>query len=89
MVVLKTVTAFGCYGVQLVVGKMAECSSGGAERVVELIVGVVHAIDTEDGFKTAFVKRFVVGYKGQALNKWLYLRPYLWEYGGIVGVFST
>ena len=89
VVVLKTVTAFGGYGVQLVVGEMAECSSGGAERVVELIVGVVHAIDTKDGFKTAFVKRFVVGYKGQALDKRLYLCPYLREDRGIVRVLLT
>ena len=64
MVVFKTVTTFGGDGVQLVVGEIVESTSGGAERVVELIVGVVHAIDTEYGFKTAFVKGFIVGYKG-------------------------
>ena len=71
------------------VWQIAERTSGGAERVVELIVGVVDAIDTEDGFKTAFVKGFVMSHKGQAFYQWLYLRPYLREYGGIVGVLST
>ena len=48
---------------ELVVLQIAEGSSRGCQRVEELIIGVIHLIDTEYGFQTAFIKRSVVGHK--------------------------
>ena len=38
----------------------AEVTSGSREGVVELIVGIVHLIDTEHGLETSFVETGVV-----------------------------
>ena len=64
VVVIKIIATGCCYGVELVVLKMGKKTTGGAEGVVELVIGVVHAIDTEDSFQTALVKGLVVRHKG-------------------------
>jgi hypothetical protein len=86
MVVRKVVTTGGSNGLQLVVGKVAELATGDAKCVVELVVRIIHLIDTEHRFQASFVKRFVVGNKWQALDKRLYLCPYLGKHRSFVGV---
>ena len=86
MVVRQVVTTGGSNGLQLVIGKVAELAAGDAKCIVKLIVGIVHLIDTEHRFQTSFVKRFVVGNKWQALDKRLYLCPYLGKNRGFIGV---
>ena len=54
---------------------------------MELVIRIVHLIDTEDCFEAAFVKSFVVGYERQTFNDWLNLRPHFWEDRSILGVF--
>lgn len=53
---------------------------------VKLIVGVVHLIDAECGFKAALVECLVVRYQWQALDQRLNLRPHIGENRGILGV---
>ena len=49
VMVLQLVAALSSDGVKLVVGQILETAAGGAEGVVELVVGIVHLIDTEHG----------------------------------------
>ena len=54
MVVHKVISAGCCDGLQLMVGEPAtEVAAGSREGVVELIVGIVHLIDTEHGLEVA------------------------------------
>ena len=74
---------------ELVVLQIAEGSSRGCQRVVKLIIGVIHVINTEYGLQTAFIKRSVVGHKGQTFYQRLYLSPYFWKNWCIVSIFMT
>jgi hypothetical protein len=56
---------------------------------VKLIIRIIHLIATEYGFQATLIKRLIMGYKGQSLNKWLYLFPYFWEYGGFFCVLTS
>ena len=61
MVVLQLISAGCCDGLELMVGEpAAEMPSGSREGVVELIVGIVHLIDTEHGLEAALVETGVV-----------------------------
>jgi len=71
------------------VGQILESATGGSKGVIELIVRIVHLIDTEHSFQTALVKGLVVSNKGKSLNQRLYLRPYLWKNRSIVSIFMT
>ena len=76
------------HGVQLVVwqssAEVAARSPAGAE---ELVVGIVHLIDTEHGPEAALVKRTVVRHEGQSGDERLDLSPHHGEHGSVVGVF--
>lgn len=63
---------------QLMAGNI-ETSTGCGERTVELIAGICHTVLGKGGFKTAFIKRPVVGYKRKSLYQRLYLCPNLRE----------
>ena len=54
--VLHVVATGGCHGVKLMVGQLRERTPCDTKRVVELIVGVVHLIDTEHRFQAALVE---------------------------------
>ena len=70
MVVHDVISAGCCDGLELMVGEpAAEVSSGSREGVVELIVGIVHLIDTEHGFEAAFVETGVVRNKRESLDE--------------------
>ena len=71
------------------VGQITESAARGGKGVVELVVGIVHLIDTEDGFKAALIKGLVVGHKRQSLNQRLYLCPHFRKDRSIVSVFMT
>ena len=64
MVVHEVISA-GCGdGLELMVGEpAAEVTSGSSEGVVELIVGIVHLIDTEHGLETSFVETGVMSHQ--------------------------
>ena len=61
MVVHEVISAGCCDGLELMVGEpAAEVTSGSREGVVELIVGIVHLIDTEHGLEAPLVETGVV-----------------------------
>ena len=61
MVVHEVIAAGGSDGLELMVRKTAaEVASGSREGVVELIVGIVHLIDTEHGLEAPFVETGIV-----------------------------
>ena len=76
------------HGVQLVVwqssAEVAARSLAGAE---ELVVGIVHLIDTEHGPEAALVKRTVVRHQWQPFDQRFDLPPHDREDGRVVGVF--
>jgi hypothetical protein len=75
--------------VELVVGQILEIATRSAQGVVELVVRIIHLIDTEHGFQTAFVEGLVVGHEGQTFDKWFYLCPHLGKYGGFLSIFTA
>ena len=88
MVVHEVISAGCCDGLELMVGEpAAEVTSGSREGVVELIVGIVHLIDTEHGLEAPFVETGVVRNEGEALDERFNLLPDVWEYRCIFGVF--
>jgi hypothetical protein len=74
---------------ELVVRQGGELATGDTKGVEELIVGIVHPIDAEDGFEATLVEGPVVGHKGQTLYQRLYLCPDIREDGGIFCVFPA
>ena len=89
MMVLQLITTFCCYGVELVVGQILEIATRSAQGVVELVVRIIHLIDTEHSFQTTFVEGLVVGHEGQTFDKWFYLCPHLGKYGGFLSIFTA
>ena len=81
MVVHEVISA-GCGdGLELMVRKTAaEVTSGSREGVVELIVGIVHLIDTEHGLEAPLVETGVVRNERESLDERFYLLPDVWEY---------
>ena len=69
-----------------VVTTLGPDSARGDAGAVERIVGIVHLIDAEDGFQTAFVKSLVVGHEGEARYHGFYLPPNVREDGGILRI---
>ena len=64
MVVLQQIAALRRHSMQLVIRQIREDATRDTKCVVELIIGIIHLIDTEYGFQTTFIKRLVVS------NKW-------------------
>ena len=89
MVVLHAEAAGLGNGLELVVRQGGELATGDTKGVEELVVGIVHPIDAEDGHEATLVEGSVVGHKGQTLNQRLYLCPDLWEYWRIVSIFMA
>ena len=88
VVVLQVISAAGGNDVESVMSSwptLARCYAG----AIELIVGKVHLIDTEDSFQTTLVEGLVMSHQRQSLNKRLYLPPHFGEYGCILCIFST
>ena len=88
MVVLQVISAAGGNDVEIVMSSrptFARCHT----CTVKLIVGIIHLIDTKDGFQTTLIKCLIVSHQWQSLDEWLNLLPYLGKDRRIVGVFST
>ena len=64
-------------------------SSRCRQRVIEFIVRIVHLIDAEHLFETAFIKRAVVGDQRQPLDKRFYLFPNEGKDERILGVLRS
>ena len=77
------------HGLKLMVGQITECTAGGGKCVIKLVVRIVHLIDAENGFQTAFIKWFVVSHERQPFYQWFYLRPHLREYRGIIRILTA
>ena len=56
---------------------------------MELIVGIVHLINTEDGLKATLVEGLVMGNERKTGNLRLYLLPHVREDGGIFCICGT
>ena len=61
----------------------------GDAGAVEVVVGIVHLIDTEDGFQAALVERLVMRHKRKPRYLRLYLLPHFGEDRRIVCVCSA
>ena len=88
MMILQVISAAGGNDVEIVMSfrpTFARCHT----CTVKLIVGIIHLIDTKDGFQTTLIESFVMCHQWQSLDEWLNLLPYLGKDWRIVGVFST
>ena len=88
MMLFQVISAAGSYYIEFVRLSWPTFARCGASTV-ELIVGIVHLIDTEDGFQAALVKGLIMGYQRQSIDKSLYLLPYFGEDRGILCIFCT
>ncbi len=90
VMVCKVIAASGGDGLELVVRELLpKMSSRCRQRVIEFIVRIVHLINAEDLFETAFIKWTVVGDQRQPLDKRFNLLPDEGEDGRIFGVFRS
>ena len=85
MVVLQAVSATFGDDVE-VVATTRPYTAGLEQRAMELIVGIIHVIATEDRLEAILVKGFVVGNQRKTLDQRRNLSPYLGEGGGMTGV---
>ena len=88
MMILQVISAAGGDNVEVMMSSrptFARCHTG----TVKLIVGIIHLIDTKDGFQTTLIECFIMCHQWQSLDEWLNLLPYLEKDWRIVGVFST
>ena len=56
---------------------------------MKFVVGIIHLIDAECGFKATLIKCFVVSNQRQLFDEWLDLLPHFGKYWGIIGVGDT
>lgn len=75
MVIGEIKAAKGCYGSELVVGKLRQKAPRGFAGTKETIVRVGHSVRGKDGFQTAFVKGTVVRDERQIADARLDERP--------------
>ena len=74
---------------KLMIGQIGIGSSGSSERVVKLIIGIIHAINLECRTQTTFIKRAVMRHKRQTLNVGHDLLPHFAKHRCIVGVAAS
>ena len=77
MMVIGQVITAGCGNrLQLMVRQTAaEMVTGGRKCIMELILGIIHLIHSENLFQTSFIEPAVVSHKRKSLNLWGYLLP--------------
>ena len=56
---------------------------------MKFVVGIIHLIDAECGFKATLIKCFVVSHQRQLFDEWLDLLPHFGKYWSIIGVGDT
>ena len=77
MMVIGQVITAGCGNrLQLMVRQTAaEMVTGGRKCIMELILGIIHLIHSENLLQTSFIEPAVVSHKRKALNLWGYPFP--------------
>lgn len=81
-------TAKSRNGVQLMVGSMRESLARSLQGAKEPVIGIVHAVASENRFETAFVKRLVVSHERIIFQERCYLLPHMGKHRRIIGVFA-
>lgn len=74
---------------KLMIGQIGIGSSSSSERVVKLIIGIIHAINLEHRTQTTFIKRTVMRHKWQTLNVGYHLLPHFAKHRCFVGVATS
>ena len=74
---------------KLMVLGFRKSTTGGPQSIIECIIGIIHAIATEDGLEAALVERFVVCNQWKPFYQRYYLRPDLRKNRSIVGIFAA
>ena len=74
---VNKIVSTGCGNcLQLMVGKpMPKVLPGCGQRIVELIIRIVHPVHPMHGLQAAFVESGIVRHKWQAINQGRHLRP--------------
>ena len=102
VMVLQVVAAAGSDDVEIVMAARPDFARSDA-GAIELIIGIIHLINAEDGFQTVLVEGFVMSHKRQAalavhavdafdavlLEQGFHLFPHEREDGRILGVFGA
>ena len=84
----EVVAAKGCNSMQLMILCTGKSPAGSGKGVVKAVVGIIHLINLERGFKAALVKAFVMSHQRQPLNERLHLLPHLAEHRCLLGIFA-
>lgn len=85
MMILEIKTALLSYDVEVVMSARPYLT-GTDESAKEGVIGIVHAIHAENGFKAVLVKCLVVGYQRQPFYFRSYLSPHFGEDRSILRV---
>ncbi len=89
VMILQLIATGSGYCVKLMILQSWQHTTRNAKRIVELIIWIVHLIDAEHGFQTAFVKGLVVCYERQTFYQRFYLLPYFRENRCVVCVITA
>ena len=89
MVILHAKATSCCNCLKLMIVQKRKLSARDAKRIVELIVRIVHLINSEHSFKAALIKWLIVSHKRQSFYQRLNLTPHFGKDGGIIGVFMA
>ena len=90
VVIREVISAGGSDGLELVVRELLpKMPSRCRQSVVKFIVQIVHLINAEDLFETAFIKRAVVGDQWQSLDERFNLLLYEGEDRSVLRVFRS
>lgn len=73
---------------QLMILCTGKSPAGSGKGIVKAVVGIIHLINLERGFKAALVKAFVMSHQRQPLNERLHLLPHLAEHRCLLGIFA-
>ena len=84
MMIRQIVAASSRYRLELVIRQtVAEMAAGSGQRIEELVIRVVHLVNSEHLFETAFIEGTVVRHKRQALDHRGYLLPHVRKHRSI------
>ena len=65
---------------------ITEMLAGCSQRIVGLLIRIVHLVDTEYLFQASFVEWAIVRHKRQALDLRCNLLPDVWKYRGVFSI---
>jgi len=88
MMIRQIIAAGGGNSLKLMVRKtVTKMAPGSRQRVVELIIWVIHLIHPEHFAQAALVETRIVRHQGQTLDLRSNLFPDTWEYRSILRIF--